>query len=80
MAYLEGGDYGGGPGGGVVKMAERIGALPPMSLVELFKLTREDVFGACGINPSLFAIAPGVAMREAYRSFSFPPLRLWPGW
>ena len=71
MAYLEGGDYGGGPGGGVVKMAERIGALPPASMVELFKLTREDVFGACGINPSLFQVAPGVAMREAYREFLF---------
>ena len=71
MAYLEGGDMGGGPGGGVVRMAERIGAQPPAALVELFKLTRLDVLAACGINPSLFDVAPGVAMREAYREFLF---------
>ena len=71
MAYIEGGDLGGGPGGGVVKMAERIGALPPASMVELFKLSREDIFAACGVNPSLFSISPGVAMREAYREFLF---------
>ena len=71
MAFVEGGDLGGGPGGGVVKMAERIGAAPPAALVELFKLTREDVLSACGINPSLFQVAPGVAMREAYREFLF---------
>ena len=71
MAYLESGDMGGAPGGGVVKMAERIGAAPPSSLVELFKLTREDVLSSCGVNPSLFQVAPGVAMREAYREFLF---------
>ena len=55
MAYLEGGDMGGGPGGGVVKMAERIGAAPPAALVELFKLTRLDVLAACGLNPSHYS-------------------------
>ena len=72
MAYLEGGDMGGAPGGGVVKMAERIGAAPPSSLVELFKLTREDVLSSLRRQPkSLFQVAPGVAMREAYREFLF---------
>ena len=71
MAYLEGGDYGGGPGGGVVKMAERIGAAPPAALVELFKLTRLDVLAAIGLNPSLFDIAPGVSQRESYRQMLY---------
>ena len=63
MAYLE--------GGGVVKMAERIGAQPPAALVELFKLTRLDVLAACGLNPSLFDIAPGVSQRESYRQMLY---------
>ena len=71
MAYIEGGDMGGGPGGGVVKMAERIGAQPPAALVELFKLTRLDVLAACGLNPSLFDIAPGVSQRESYRQMLY---------
>ena len=71
MAYIESGDMGGGPGGGVVRMAERIGAEPPAALVELFKLTRLDVLAACGLNPSLFDIAPGVSQRESYRQMLY---------
>ena len=71
MGYLEAGDMGGAPGGGVVKMAERIGAQPPAALVELFKLTRLDVLAACGLNPSLFDIAPGVSQRESYRQMLY---------
>ena len=72
LAFLETGDYGGAAGGGqVVLKPERLGPEPTAALVELFKLSREDIFGACGINPSLFQVAPGVAMREAYREFLF---------
>ena len=54
-----------------MKMAERIGAQPPAALVELFKLTRLDVLAACGLNPSLFDIAPGVSQRESYRQMLY---------
>ena len=72
VALLEVGDWGGSPGGGMVNLKpERVGANPPASMVELFKISREEVFSACGVNPSLFSVAPGVAMREAYREFLF---------
>ena len=72
VAYLEDGDYGGAAGGGKVMLKpERLGPEPTAALVELLKISREDVFGACGINPALFETAPGVAMREAYREFLF---------
>ena len=72
VALLEVSDWGGSPGGGLVNLKpERVGANPPASMVELFKISREDVFSACGVNPSLFSVAPGVAMREAYREFLF---------
>ena len=50
---------------------ERLGAEPPTALVELFRLSREDVLSACGINPSLVMDAQGTAQREAYRQFLF---------
>ena len=71
-ALLEVGDWGGSPGGGQFMLKpERLAPEPTAALVELFKISREDVFGACGVNPSLFSVAPGVAMREAYREFLF---------
>ena len=71
-ALIETADWGGSTGGGeVVLKPERLGPEPTAALVELFKLSRQDVFGACGINPALFETAPGVAMREAYREFLF---------
>ena len=72
VAYLEDGDYGGAPGGGKVMLkAERLGPEPTAALVELFKISREDVLSACGINPSLVMDAQGTAQREAYRQFLF---------
>ena len=72
VAYLESGDYGGTAGGGMVNSKpERLGASPPAALVELFKVSREDVMAACGINPALLTDAQGTAMREAWRQFLF---------
>ena len=72
VAYLEDGDYGGAPGGGKVMMRpERLGPEPTAALVELFKISREDVLSCCGINPSLVMDAQGTAQREAYRQFLF---------
>ena len=72
VAFLEDGDYGGAAGGGKVMLKpERLGPEPTAALVELFKISREDVLAACGVNPALFETAPGVAMREAYREFLF---------
>ena len=72
MSFLETGDWGGAAGGGsMVLRPERIGFNPPAGLVDLFKLTREDVLSACGVNPALLMDAQGTAMREAYRQFLF---------
>ena len=71
-ALLETSDWGGAPGGGqVVLKPERLGPEPTPALVELFKLSREDVLASCGINPSLFMDAQGTAQRESYRQFLF---------
>ena len=72
LALLETGDYGGAPGGGQVMLKpERLGPEPTAALVELFKISREDVLSCCGINPSLVMDAQGTAQREAYRQFLF---------
>ena len=72
VGLIETKDWGGAPGGGeVVLKPERIGPEPTAALVELFKVSREDVLSACGINPSLVMDAQGTAQREAYRQFLF---------
>ena len=72
VALLETGDWGGAAGGGMVDgKPERIGPEPTAAMVELFKISREDVLSACGINPSLVMDAQGTAQREAYRQFLF---------
>ena len=72
IALLETGDWGGGAGGGMVDgKPERIGPEPPAALVELFKLSAESVYSACGIDPALLTDAQGTAKREAYRQFLF---------
>ena len=72
LALLETGDWGGAASGGDVDLLpKRVGANPPAGLVEVFKLSREDVMAACGVNPSLFMDAQGTAQRESYRQFLF---------
>ena len=72
VGYLEVGDYGGTAGGGTVMVQpKRLGAEPPTALIELFKVTRQDVLSCCGVNPSLVMDAQGTAQREAYRQFLF---------
>ena len=50
---------------------ERLGPEPTAAEVELFRLSREDVFGVCGCPPALLMDAQGTALREAYRQFLF---------
>ena len=72
IALIETGVWGGAPGGGQFMLKpERLGPEPTAALVELFKISREDVLSACGINPSLVMDAQGTAQREAYRQFLF---------
>ena len=72
IGLIETKDWGGAPGGGeVVLKPERLGPEPTAALVELFKVSREDVLSACGVNPSLVMDAQGTAQREAYRQFLF---------
>ena len=81
LALLEIGDGGGAAGGGnVVLKPERLGPEPTAALVGLFKVSREDVLSACGINPSLVMDAQGTAQREAYRQFLFGTVSPLGGW
>ncbi len=72
LGLMETKGWGGAPGGGEVDgKPQRVGPAPTAALVELFKISREDVLSACGINPSLVMDAQGTAQREAYRQFLF---------
>ena len=72
VALMEVGDYGGAAGGGqATGRINRVGPDPGAAQVELFRLSREDVISACGINPSLFMDAQGTAQRESFRQFLF---------
>ena len=71
-ALVQTGDWGGNESNGrMVLKPERLGPEPTAAMVELFKVSREDVLSACGVNPALVMDAQGTAMREAYRQFLF---------
>ena len=71
LALMETGDWNNAGSAMTSLKPERVGATPGAALVELYKLSRLDVLAACGINPALMEISPGVSMREAYREFLF---------
>lgn len=49
----------------------RIGARPPMELVELQNVATREVLGACGIPLPMVIDSQGTALREAWRIFLF---------
>ena len=49
----------------------RLGANPPSSLVELHKRATQEVYAACGLNPSIFESGTGTQARESYRQALF---------
>ena len=71
-ALVQTGDWGGNESNGrMVLKPERLGPEPTAAMVELFKVSREDVLSCCGVNPALVMDSQGTAMREAYRQFLF---------
>ena len=53
-------------------IARRIGADPPVALVQLHEIATREVLGACGVPPVLFSSSPsGTAGREAWRQLLF---------
>lgn len=52
--------------------AKRIGANPPVSLVNLHELASKEIALACGVPTALVASSPtGTGTREAWRQFLF---------
>ena len=49
----------------------RLGASPPAPLVELHKRATQEVYAACGLNPSIFESGTGTQARESYRQALF---------
>ena len=60
-------DSGGKAGLGTV----RLGANPPSALVELHARATQEVYAACGLNPSIFEAGTGTQARESYRQALF---------
>ena len=67
-----GSDWGNEGTGGKSGMGTvRLGANPPSSLVELHKRATQEVYAACGLNPSIFESGTGTQARESYRQALF---------
>ena len=58
VALLESGDWDNAGSAAVNLKAQRFGAEPPQSLVNLLELATQEVIAACGFNPSLFQVGP----------------------
>ena len=68
VALLETGDWGNAGGDAKVDLkAERFGAEPPASLVELVDVSSREIYAACGFNAALWGGAQAASVREAWR-------------
>ena len=68
VALLETGDWGNAGGDAKVDLkAERFGAEPPASLVELMSVASREIYAACGFNAALWGGAQAASVREAWR-------------
>ena len=68
VALLEMGDWGNAGGDAKVDLkAERFGAEPPASLVELMSVASREIYAACGFNAALWGGAQAASIREAWR-------------
>ena len=68
VALLESGDWGNAGGDAKLNLkAERFGAEPPASLVELVSVASQEVYSACGLNQALWGGSQAAAVREAWR-------------
>ena len=67
VALIESGDWGESGNTSVNLQAQRFGADPPQSLVNLQELASREIMAACGLNISLFGTGSAAAVREAWR-------------
>ena len=72
-ALVQGGDWGaaGSVAPGETWQTQRLGADPPGPLVDQARLASQEVYAACGVNPSIFTDREGTAGREAWRQALF---------
>ena len=72
IAFVQGGDHGGAPGGGVMPQTPmRYGAAPPAPLVELMEKAAMEVYAACGLNSAIWGGGDAASVREAWRLLLF---------
>ena len=72
LHLLQGGDWDNADSGSRVGAGNlRLGASPPMPLVELAKMASMEVYAAYGLNPALFDLGTGTQARESYRQALF---------
>ena len=65
---LETGDWGNAGGDAKVDLkAERFGAEPPASLVDLVDVSSREIYAACGFNAALWGGSQAASVREAWR-------------
>ena len=68
VALLETGDWGNAGGDAKVDLkAERFGAEPPASLVDLVNVSSREIYAACGFNAALWGGSQAASVREAWR-------------
>ena len=68
VALLETGDWGNAGGDAKVDLkAERFGAEPPASLVDLVDVSSREIYAACGFNAALWGGSQAASVREAWR-------------
>ena len=68
VALLETGDWGNSGGDAKVDLkAERFGAEPPASLVDLVDVSSREIYAACGFNAALWGGSQAASVREAWR-------------
>ncbi len=72
VALLETGDWGNAGGDAKVDLkAERFGAEPPASLVDLVDVSSREIYAACGFNAALWGGSQAASVREAWRRALF---------
>ena len=68
VALLETGDWGNSGGDSKVDLkAERFGAEPPASLVQLVDVSSREIYAVCGLNAALWGAGDAASTREAWR-------------
>ena len=67
MAMVENGDWGNVGQGQVILKPERFGANPGQGLVNLAQQASNEIYSACGFNPSLFTAGDSASLRESWR-------------